>query len=531
MRDRLDETMKRFAALLISAMITTSCNSHAQQTSSAGASPTGGQFAAAAAGKQVYDNTCAVCHNAGNETVPGLGVLRSLERERIAMALSENGLMRQQASALSDQQRADVISFIKAPQEAFLELFGDPSEDDYRPGFDYPVSMSRPARDMSEARFPPAWSSPPLEDGPFRFETWEQRDLRVTIVTRGLDQPRHIEFLPDGSILIPERPGRIRIIRDGKLDPKPVSGGPVVADNLGVSTGLMDITLHPDFAQNGLLYMSYHKRHPTMSDLGRSAIFRGRWTGTQIVDGKDIFVSDDVGTYYSRLKFGADDKLYATIGGPGVGTDASMMRAQDPGDYAGKVLRLNDDGSVPDDNPFVGREGANPEIFTMGHRISIGLTLNPWTNELWASENGPYGGDEVNVLRPGHNYGWPVINDGRYYGGDKVSPEPFKEEITRPHISYTPSIAPSGMTFYTGDKFPAWKQNLFLGSMRMGETPRTGHIERIVFNEDWKPVRNEILLLDLHQRIRDVAQGPDGFLYALTDEAANSVLLRLEPSG
>jgi glucose/arabinose dehydrogenase len=158
------------------------------------------------------------------------------------------------------------------------------------------------------------------------------------------------------------------------------------------------------------------------------------------------------------------------------------------------------------------------------------MTMNPVTKEMWVSENGPYGGDEINILRPAQNYGWPEINDGRYYSGTKVSPEPSKPGVTRPHISYTPSIAPSGMLFYTGDKFPAWKNNLFVGSMRMGESPRTGHIERLVFNANWEVIRNEMLLLDLHQRIRDIEQGPDGYIYAITDEGMNSALLKLEPA-
>jgi glucose/arabinose dehydrogenase/mono/diheme cytochrome c family protein len=541
------EPIKHFKVLFVSAFVLAGCNSSAprtdqtralsKSTAPAAASPGSATSGAPAvtpsaeviAGKQVFDRTCSVCHNAGNETVPGVGVLRSLPADRISFALSDNGLMKAQAKMLTGDQRNNVISYLTAPRPVFAALAGDPRKEDMRPEYKYPVRMSRPDRDANDAPIPRAWSSPPLADGPFKFETWEQPSLRVSIVTRGLDQPRHIEFLPDGSILIPEKAGALRIIRNGKLDPKPVAGLPAVAANLGVSTGLMDVTLHPDFRTNGLVYISYSKPHPKYPDLGFSAVYRGHWDGEKIVDGKDIFVSRDVGTYYSRLKFGGDGKLYVTIGGPGVGSDGSMMRAQHPDDYAGKTLRLNDDGTVPTDNPFVGRKGYDPEIFTMGHRIAIGLTLNPWTNELWESENGPYGGDEVNILRKGQNYGWPIISDGRFYGGNKVSPDPFKEGITRPHLSYVPPIAPSGMVFYSGDKFPNWKRNLFLGSMRMGETPRSGHIERVVFNDKFEAVRNEILILDLHQRIRDIAQGPDGYLYAITDEAANSVLLRLEP--
>jgi glucose/arabinose dehydrogenase len=286
------------------------------------------------------------------------------------------------------------------------------------------------------------------------------------------------------------------------------------------------VVLHPDFKNNGLVYFAYHKPR---GDLGFNAIFRGKWNGKAIVDGRDIFVSDDVDTFYSRMTFGADGKLYVSIGGPALGTDASLMRAQKPDDYGGKTLRLNDDGTAPSDNPFFGRADANPEIFTMGHRINLGMTMNPMTKEIWVSENAPYGGDEVNILHAGRNYGWPVLSDGRFYGGKPISNVPYKDGFTRPHLSYVPSIAPSGMVFYTGDKFPAWKNNLFIGAMRMGETPRTGHIQRVVFNETWEAVRNEMLLLDLHQRIRDIEQSPDGYLYAITDEGADSVLLRLEP--
>ena len=157
------------------------------------------------------------------------------------------------------------------------------------------------------------------------------------------------------------------------------------------------------------------------------------------------------------------------------------------------------------------------------------MTLNPWTKDFWVSEHGPQGGDEINVLKPGQNYGWPIVSDGRYYSGTKVSPVPYKDGLTRPHISYVPSIAPGGMLFYTGDKFPSWKGNLFVGAMRMSNSPRTGHLERIVFNEKWEVVRSEMLLFDLHQRIRDVEQSPDGYLYVITDEGADSVLMKIEP--
>ncbi|MBK8840069.1 MAG: PQQ-dependent sugar dehydrogenase [Hyphomonadaceae bacterium] len=537
--------MKRLSYLLAaSTLVLAACNTAPQSADTSmgaaatatGESPTARpstparpiDAAAVSAGQQVFATYCAVCHNGADDTAPQIDQLHTFQHERVTAALSEGGLMTLQSKALSPEQRAQVIAFITAPVD--MGRGGTSTimtaKEEYREGFAYPVRSARDPRDSSEVPRPPSWAAPKLGDGPFESESWEQRNLRTTIVTRGLEAPRAIEFLPNGDIFIVERAGTLRIVRNGKLDPKPIAGTPAVNANLGIATGFMDIALHPDFKNNSLVYMSYHKPR---GDLGSNAIFRGKWDGKAIVEGKDIFVSDDVDTFYSKLKFDNKGKLYATIGGPALGTDASMMRAQKADDYGGKTLRLNDDGTAPTDNPFYGRKDANPEVFTMGHRISLGLTMNPSTNEMWATENAPYGGDEVNILRAGGNYGWPVSSEGRYYSGRSISPDPSQNGITRPHITYVPSIAPGGLVFYTGDKFPAWKGNLFVAAMRMGETPRTGHIERIVFNNKWEPIRNEMLLLDLHQRIRDVEQSPDGYLYAITDEGADSVLLKIEP--
>jgi len=492
-------------------------------------------MAAVSGGKHVYETFCAACHSGGDETAPELKTLHTFNRERVSTALSDKGLMALQSTMINAGQREQVIAFLTASPTTLAALeaannSADPGglkRDAYRPEFSYPVRRVRDERDSPEGERPPAWNPPALGAGPFDFESWEQRKLHVEVVARGLTSPRALEFLPDGAVLVTERAGPLRIIRDSKLNPTPIAGGPDKVAVLGTATGFMDIALHPDFKTNGLIYLSYHKPR---GDLGSNAIWRGRWDGTKIVDGKDIFLSDDVDALYSRMAFGADGKLYVTIGCPGVGTDDSIGRAQDPADFAGKTLRLNDDGTVPTDNPFIGRKGYNPELFTIGHRVNLGLTLNPWTKEFWVSEHGPNGGDEVNILRPAQNYGWPVVSDGRYYAGPKVSGEmPVHDGMTRPHISYVPSIAPGGMVFYTGDKFPGWKRNLFLGAMRMSNSPRTGHIERIVFNDNWEVIRSEMLLLDLHQRIRDVDQSPDGYLYAITDEGADSVLLKIEP--
>jgi glucose/arabinose dehydrogenase len=222
--------------------------------------------------------------------------------------------------------------------------------------------------------------------------------------------------------------------------------------------------------------------------------------------------------------------LYMTIGGPGTGPPGSLDRPQHGDDDAGKILRMTDEGKVPPDNPFVGKTGFKPEIYTMGHRTQLALALNPFTNEMWAGEQGPNGGDEVNILRPGRNYGWPFVSDGRDYRGHYLSPTPYRDGMERPHIVWVPSIALSGMAFYTGDRFPNWKRNLFIGGMREGEIARTGQLQRIVFNDNWDELRRESLLRDLHQRIRDVRQGPDGLLYVLTEEDA-AALLKIEPVG
>jgi glucose/arabinose dehydrogenase len=385
------------------------------------------------------------------------------------------------------------------------------------------------------------YNSPPLGQGPWDMETYEERKIRVSVVTRGLDAPWSIAFLPptsstDSVILVTEKAGRLRVIRNGVLEPDPVAGIPQVI-SMGTMAGLMDIALHPRFEQNRWIYISYHKPAGTAmsvagkpSPLASNAILRGTWDGRRLTGIHDVFVADDVDMEVSRLAFGADGMLYMTIGGPGTGPEPSLIRPQHTRDYAGKILRMRDDGSVPADNPFAGRAGYRERIFSMGHRNQLGLALNPWTKEMWSGEQGPNGGDEINIIRAGRNYGWPLVSDGRDYRGPYISPSPYKEGMERPHVVFVPSVAISSIMFYTGDRFPNWRRNLFVGGMREGEIGRTGQIVRLVFNDDWEELRRESLLRDLHQRIRDVKQGPDGLIYAITDEGVNSVLLRLEPS-
>jgi aldose sugar dehydrogenase len=271
------------------------------------------------------------------------------------------------------------------------------------------------------------------------------------------------------------------------------------------------------------VYLAYHK--PAGEGAGETVLARGTWSGTALVDVQEIFASGATETEASRIAFGRDGMLYMSISAPG---SPRVRRSQDPGDYAGKTVRLHDDGRVPADNPFVGRAGYKPGIYTMGHRNGHGLAVNPETGELWETEQGPSGGDEINVLRAGHNYGWPLVSFGRDYWGDPVSAHPSREGMDDPNVVWLPSIGVTGMTFYTGDRFPHWKRNLFVGGLRQGGIPRTGQIQRIVFNGQWQELRREPMLIELKQRIRDVRQGPDGLLYVLTAED-DGALLRIEP--
>lgn len=366
----------------------------------------------------------------------------------------------------------------------------------------------------------PGISVPPLGDGPFVFDTAEQHKIRVVVVTKGLSHPWSLAFLPDGTMLITERAGKLRIVKNGVLDPTPVAGIPEVrAQGLA---GLMDLALHPQFDQNKLIYFTYHK---PVNNAGVITLARGRWDGSGLADVTDIFTSVPDNNA-SRMTFGKDGMVYMSVG---TADPPNAAKAQDPNDLAGKVLRLKDDGTIPPDNPFVGKAGYRPEIFTMGHRNPLGLMLHPVTGEIWEDEDGPNGGDEVNILRAGKNYGWPIVSDGRFYAGPRVTEKPWQEGIELPTVFWVPAIAISGLAVYTGDKFPNWKGNVFVGGMRQGEIPGTGQMQRIVFNDKTEELRREPMLVELRQRIRDIRQGPDGYLYVLTEENQGA-LLRIEPA-
>jgi aldose sugar dehydrogenase len=303
---------------------------------------------------------------------------------------------------------------------------------------------------------------PPLPEEPVYYQTAEGQDIRVVVYVRGLERPWSLAFVGDDTMLVTERVGRLRVIRGGVLDPEPVEGGPEVRAQ-GFS-GMLDLALHPDFERNRYVYMTYSK--PMDENQSTLAVARGVWDGRRLTGTHDVFVADVGGG--SRLAFDRDGMLFMSTGGGGEGA------AQDPSSLGGKVLRLTDEGEVPPDNPFVGRDGHRPEIFTLGHRNTLGLAMHPGTGAIWQVEMGPNGGDEVNVLEPGGNYGWPLVSLGRAYPGPWHSEHFQLEGFIDPVIYWTPSVSTSGIAFYTGDRLPRWKGDVFVGGMRYGEIQGRG---------------------------------------------------------
>jgi aldose sugar dehydrogenase len=361
----------------------------------------------------------------------------------------------------------------------------------------------------------------PLGDGPWIFDTAEQHKIKVTVMTKALQRPFGMAFLPDGNILITERPGRLRIMRDGVLDPQPLTGLPPI--NNKANAGLYDVVPHPKFAQNQLIYFAYSK--PGENGDSATVLASAKLGRNGITELKELYQTDwgkSVGG--TRIVFAPDGTVYMTTPGAINGS----LAAQDPASAYGKVLRVKDDGTIPPDNPFVGKPSYRPEIYTLGHRDHLGLFWHP-SGVLFNAEHGPNGGDEVNIIKAGKNYGWPVSSFGRSYPGPRVSDLPYQPGYELPQILWIPSIGPSGLMFYTGDKFPAWKGNLFVGSAQYGEVRGTGHLQRVVVNAQFEDIRRERLLDDLHQRVRDVRQGPDGNIYVLTDQEVGA-LLKIEPA-
>lgn len=371
------------------------------------------------------------------------------------------------------------------------------------------------------------------------FDTAEQHKVRVVVVAKGLKHPFALALLPDGDALVSERGAALRLIHDvtgadGKaavIDPLPIAGIPAL-DPKFRGGGLEDVVLHPGFTQNHFVYFTFNQpgkmglavgKRPA-ARLGITTLMRGVYSGGALSDVQRLFSAGESGyAGGSRIAFDRNGMVYLSTGAP------FDTQAQSLGSVYGKVLRLREDGSVPTDNPFIARAGARPEIFSYGHRDQLGLTVDPLNGAVLDTEEGPNGGDKVNVILPGRNYGWPKVSFGRDYDGSSISEAPLAEGIEPPLIVWLPSIAPGNLLVYTGDRFPAWKDNLFVTSARRGEIPRTGGLERVVLNAKMGELRRETLLTELHQRLRDVRQGPDGLLYVVTDED-DGALLRIEPA-
>lgn len=350
-------------------------------------------------------------------------------------------------------------------------------------------------------------------------------DYRLVTVADGLVNPWSIAFLPNGDMLVTERPGRLRIVRNGSLLPDPVAGVPdVFARGQG---GLLDVVPHPQFATNHLLYLSYSKpgAEPRAST---TAVVRGRFENDRLTNVEEIFLADSRGNghYGSRLAFDRNGYLFITVGDRQVPSsgDLEAHPAQDITNHHGTINRIHDDGRIPADNPFVDREGAEPSIYSYGHRNSQGLLVHPETGDIWAIEHGPQGGDELNRILPGRNYGWPVVGYGVNYGsGTAIHSGTHREGMEPPVHFWVPSIATSGFLYYTGDKFPEWRGNFFVGGLNGQQMAR--------LTLDGQRVRSEETLVQGLGRIRDIRQGPDGFIYLAIDDRQGKPtrVVRMEP--
>ena len=355
-----------------------------------------------------------------------------------------------------------------------------------------------------------------------------RHSFRVVTVAEGFDHPWSIAWLPSGEMLVTERPGRLRIVRDGMLEPDPVAGLPRVYREEGQG-GFMDVVPHPDFAANRLLYLSYGKPNENGSQ-GTTTVVRGRLEGDRLVGVEEIFEAnawgDNNNHFSGRMTFDRDGYLFLAVGDRMVSPDLMADHpAQDLTNHMGTIIRLHDDGRVPSDNPFVGRADALPEIWSYGHRNMQGLAVHPATGEVWANEHGPRGGDELNLIVRGRNYGWPVVSHGIHYDGSVFTTETQREGMESPRFVWVPSIGVSGLMIYSGEKFPWWQGSAFVGGL-VGQ-----QLARVSLLDGQTAVSEETLLRGVLGRIREVRQGPDGFIYlAIEDRCGERMteVVRLE---
>jgi glucose/arabinose dehydrogenase len=384
---------------------------------------------------------------------------------------------------------------------------------------------------IGAAQNPPATQIPtgrtgrggyPVPALPAVFETYQHK-VRVSIVAQGIDRPWSLLILPDGDMLVSVRnTNEVRAIRKGVLDPKPVAGLPAMRR-------MFDIVMHPRFAENKWIYFSYSKPGEGRTPI---TLARGRYDGASLSNVQDLYTSDPTTPSASRMSFAPDGTIYMTVSGAGGRIAATAagpeLDPRKPNTAYGKVIRLKDDGTVPPDNPFVGKPDARGEIYSVGHRDHFGLAPHPVTGQMFHVELGPYGGDRVNILKAGGDYGWPDHSYGRNNDSSPIA-HPNVPGIEPALLVWVPGITPSGLLFYTGDKFPAWKGNLMTGSVVRGRVNGASGVERVVFNDKMWETRRETFLQELKQRIRDVRQGPDGLIYLLTEEV-NGMVLKIEPA-
>jgi glucose/arabinose dehydrogenase len=379
--------------------------------------------------------------------------------------------------------------------------------------------------------------------GPWDLET-EAGPVHVSVLTNELESPWSLVFLPDGDMLLTERPGRLRVIRDGQLDPTPIAGLPEMFTQS--ISGLFDLALHPDFEDNRLIYFAYPKPDADDPNLLSLAVARARWNGgSSLADVEDIFVANDwyssamagennrccgqgpaTGSFGGRLAFDSENRIYITSGDRNWGE-----KAQDPQSHLGKIIRLNDDGSIPTDNPYVGMAGYLPELYTIGHRNQLGLRFDSATGKLWESEFGPAGGDEVNLIEAGKNYGWFLISEGSHYNDEpNALGSGDVEGYVDPVAWWARGGNPGNLIVYHGDLFPAWQSNLLVSTMS-GSRLKPGLV-RLVVDGEGRLQHEERMLTEIGTRMRDVAQAPDGRIYILTEASANAspgAVLVVEP--
>ena len=349
-------------------------------------------------------------------------------------------------------------------------------------------------------------------------------DFQTTTIVEGLERPWGMAWLPDGSILITERVGRLRIVRNGKLDLEPIAGVPeVFAVNHG---GLLDISVHPNFAENRLVYFTYSDG---TNQANRTKVARATFDGTQLQNWQDIFEVNPPkpgGQHFgARLVWLPDNTMLVGLGDGGnppiqLNGDLIRKQAQNLNSHLGSVVRLNDDGSIPQDNPFVNDANANAAIWSYGHRNIQGMTIDPGSNRVWATEHGSRGGDELNIIEANQNYGWPEVSYSDEYTGGRVAEVSSRPDVPEPELVWTPSIAPSGLAFYESDRFSQWQGDLFAGGLVSRD------VRRIDLDQEGNILGEESMAIG--QRVRDVRQSPDGLLYVLTDEQ-NGALISIEP--